>query len=126
MLTKHVTIKVGSSSLNIMGEMYNLLCLTVGQCLDGTAEAGVPLGGGVGGWAAARGFPAGPGSGLGAASDEPRVLGRPLNPSPRRLSEEAAGRDMSPRWECTPSDWELRKRCSCFRFPHFLRKRASG
>ena len=52
MLTKHVTIKVGSSSLNIMREMYNLLCLTVGQCLDGTAEADMPLGGSVGGWGA--------------------------------------------------------------------------
>ncbi|XP_061284577.1 WD repeat-containing protein 27 isoform X2 [Bos javanicus] len=51
---------------------------------------------------------------------------RPLNPSPWLLSEEEVGRDMSPRWECTPSNWELRKRCSCFRFPHFLRKRASG
>lgn len=50
MLTKHVTTNVGPSRLNITGDTCNLLCLTLGQCLDGMAEANVSLGGGVGGW----------------------------------------------------------------------------
>lgn len=99
MLTKHVSTNVGPSRLTITGGMCNLPSLTLGQCLDGMAEANVSLGGGVGGWGpAVWGFPAGSGSDPGGASDQPHVLGRPLSPSPRLLSVEEAGRDVSPRW----------------------------